>query len=74
MISVFENKERQLHTTRSWNFLGLETQEGVPSDSIWNVTRFGEDAIIANIDTGSVFSFVLCHCFLLRLCWCCVFL
>ncbi|XP_022965240.1 subtilisin-like protease SBT5.3 [Cucurbita maxima] len=52
VISVFESKERQLHTTRSWDFLGLETQEAVPSDSIWNVTRFGEDAIIANIDTG----------------------
>ena len=65
VISVFESKERQLHTTRSWDFLGLETQETVPSDSIWNVTRFGEDAIIANFDTGSIF-FVLCLCFFVR--------
>lgn len=53
VISVFESKERQLHTTRSWNFLGIERQQEIPSDSIWNVTRLGDDTIIANFDTGS---------------------
>ncbi|TYK19384.1 subtilisin-like protease SBT5.3 [Cucumis melo var. makuwa] len=52
VISVFENKARKLHTTRSWNFLGVENDIGIPSNSIWNAAKFGEDVIIANIDTG----------------------
>lgn len=58
VISVFESQERQLHTTRSWNFLGIERKEAIPSKSIWNVTRFGEDTIIANFDTGSFYSII----------------
>ncbi|KAM5582766.1 subtilisin-like protease SBT5.4 [Rosa sericea] len=52
VISVFLNKGRKLQTTRSWNFLGLERNGLIPSDSIWKKARFGEDTIIANIDTG----------------------
>ncbi|MCL7022812.1 hypothetical protein MKW94_029665, partial [Papaver nudicaule] len=53
VFSVFENKGRQLHTTRSWNSLGLESESGeVSSLSAWNVGRYGEDTIIANLDTG----------------------
>ncbi|KAE8650093.1 hypothetical protein Csa_009608 [Cucumis sativus] len=52
VVSVFENKERKLHTTRSWHFLGVESDEGIPSNSIWNAGRFGEDTIIGNLDTG----------------------
>ncbi|KAL6204173.1 hypothetical protein ACLB2K_021441 [Fragaria x ananassa] len=52
VISVFLNKGKQLQTTRSWNFLGLERNGLIPSDSIWKKSRFGEDTIIANIDTG----------------------
>lgn len=53
VVSVFMNKGRKLHTTRSWNFLGLEEHNGViPSSSMWNKARFGEDVIIANLDTG----------------------
>ncbi|MCL7040579.1 hypothetical protein MKW94_008467, partial [Papaver nudicaule] len=53
VFSVFENKGRQLHTTRSWNSLGLESGSGeVSSLSAWNVGRYGEDTIIANLDTG----------------------
>ncbi|XP_050371390.1 subtilisin-like protease SBT5.4 [Argentina anserina] len=52
VISVFLNKGRKVQTTRSWNFLGLETNGLIPSDSIWKKARFGEDTIIANIDTG----------------------
>ncbi|CAA7409587.1 unnamed protein product [Spirodela intermedia] len=51
--AVFPNEGRQLHTTRSWNFLGLESSGGVvPEDSIWKKARFGEDTIIGNLDTG----------------------
>ncbi|KAK9152339.1 hypothetical protein Syun_010648 [Stephania yunnanensis] len=52
VISVFLNQGRKLHTTHSWNFLGLEKDGVIPSDSIWAKARFGEDTIIANLDTG----------------------
>ncbi|XP_022932411.1 subtilisin-like protease SBT5.3 isoform X2 [Cucurbita moschata] len=52
VISVYENKGLKLHTTRSWNFLGVENDGGIPSDSLWNLSRFGESTIIGNIDTG----------------------
>ncbi|KAL9243889.1 hypothetical protein vseg_017726 [Gypsophila vaccaria] len=53
VISVFPNKGRKLHTTRSWSFLGLENNNGeVPPNSLWKKARFGEDTIIANLDTG----------------------
>ncbi|XP_038713491.1 subtilisin-like protease SBT5.3 [Tripterygium wilfordii] len=53
VISVFQSNERKLRTTRSWGFLGLETKSGeVPRSSVWNKSRFGEDVIIANLDSG----------------------
>ncbi|XP_057956786.1 subtilisin-like protease SBT5.4 [Malania oleifera] len=52
VASVFPNNGRKLHTTRSWDFLGLEKDGEVPPLSIWKKARFGEDAIIGNIDTG----------------------
>ncbi|XP_023005316.1 subtilisin-like protease SBT5.3 [Cucurbita maxima] len=52
VVSVFECQARTLHTTRSWNFLGMEKHEGIPSTSIWNIARFGGDTIIANFDSG----------------------
>ncbi|RZC65947.1 hypothetical protein C5167_009636 [Papaver somniferum] len=53
VFSVFENEGRQLHTTHSWNFLGLESESGDVSPlSAWNIGRYGEDTIIANLDTG----------------------
>ncbi|XVF81390.1 hypothetical protein PTKIN_Ptkin15bG0151300 [Pterospermum kingtungense] len=52
VVSVFINKGRKLHTTRSWEFLGLEHNGVVPSNSAWNKARYGEDTIIGNLDTG----------------------
>ncbi|XP_074374645.1 subtilisin-like protease SBT5.3 [Apium graveolens] len=52
VVSVFLNKARKLHTTRSWDFLGLEHNGVVHPSSIWRKARFGEDVIIANLDTG----------------------
>ncbi|XP_019158640.1 PREDICTED: subtilisin-like protease SBT5.3 [Ipomoea nil] len=53
VISVFLNRARQLQTTRSWEFLGLEGEGGVIHDgSIWKKAKFGEDTIIGNLDTG----------------------
>ncbi|KAE8690137.1 hypothetical protein F3Y22_tig00110925pilonHSYRG00008 [Hibiscus syriacus] len=56
VISVFLNKGRKLHTTRSWEFLGLEQSGFVASNSIWNKARYGEDTIIGNLDTGETLS------------------
>ncbi|KAL6137073.1 hypothetical protein ACLB2K_062368 [Fragaria x ananassa] len=52
VVSVFLNKGRKLHTTRSWDFLGLEYNGVTPPNSVWEKARYGEDAIIANLDTG----------------------
>ena len=52
VVSVFLNKGRKLHTTRSWDFLGLENDGAIRSSSIWKKARFGEDTIIGNLDTG----------------------
>ncbi|CAL9151447.1 unnamed protein product [Musa hybrid cultivar] len=53
VISVFPNRGHTLHTTRSWDFLGLERNGRVPPSSIWARSRFGEDVIIGNLDTGA---------------------
>jgi len=50
VVSVFLSKEHKLHTTRSWEFLGLQ-RNGV--NSAWQRGRFGENTIIGNIDTGN---------------------
>ncbi|KAL5798166.1 hypothetical protein ACOSQ2_002986 [Xanthoceras sorbifolium] len=52
VVSVFLNQGRKLHTTHSWEFLGLENHGSVSSNSIWKKARYGEDTIIGNLDTG----------------------
>ncbi|XP_073224343.1 subtilisin-like protease SBT5.4 isoform X2 [Cicer arietinum] len=43
VVSVFVNKGHELQTTRSWEFLGLENNNGVVlKDSIWEKARYGE--------------------------------
>ncbi|ERN19112.1 subtilisin-like protease SBT5.3 [Amborella trichopoda] len=52
VVSVFPDKLRELHTTRSWHFMGLERDGRVPKKSLWHQTNFGRDVIVANLDTG----------------------
>lgn len=52
VVSIFPNKRRKLHTTRSWGFMGLEDDGVIRLSSIWEKARFGEDTIIGNLDTG----------------------
>ncbi|MFS7929506.1 putative cucumisin [Helianthus anomalus] len=52
VVSVFLNKGRQLHTTRSWDFMGLEDNGIISSSSIWKKATFSENTIIGNLDTG----------------------
>ncbi|KAF2303561.1 hypothetical protein GH714_019172 [Hevea brasiliensis] len=51
--SVMLNRKYELHTTHSWEFLGLENNNGAATkNSIWKKAKYGEDVIIANFDTG----------------------
>lgn len=52
VVSVFLNQGKKLHTTRSWEFMGLESHGEIRANSLWKKARFGEDTIIANLDTG----------------------
>ncbi|CAA6670116.1 unnamed protein product [Spirodela intermedia] len=52
VLSVFPNRLRKLHTTKSWEFMGLEKDGAVGPYSIWARAKYGQDVIIANIDTG----------------------
>ncbi|KAJ3679065.1 hypothetical protein LUZ60_017076 [Juncus effusus] len=52
VVSVFPNRGYKLHTTRSWQFLGLERDGMIPTNSLWTQAKFGEGTIIANLDTG----------------------
>ncbi|KAK1296854.1 Subtilisin-like protease SDD1 [Acorus calamus] len=52
VVSIFPDKNAKLLTTQSWEFVGLERGGRVPVDSIWSKARFGEDIIIATLDTG----------------------
>ncbi|KAJ1703480.1 hypothetical protein LUZ63_003259 [Rhynchospora breviuscula] len=52
VISVFPSRGYQLHTTRSWQFLGLESDGKVGSNSLWSKAGYGKDTIIGNLDTG----------------------
>jgi subtilisin family serine protease len=58
VISVFPSKNRRMHTTRSWDFLGMEgksTQGGgtiPPPSSLWKEANYGQDTIIGLLDSG----------------------
>ncbi|CAK7331058.1 unnamed protein product [Dovyalis caffra] len=52
VVSVFLNWGRKLHTTHSWDFMLLEKNSVVYPSSLWKRARFGEDSIIANLDTA----------------------
>lgn len=53
VVSVFQSRAHQLHTTRSWEFLGLQHPSGaVSQDSLWTKAQYGEDVIIGVLDTG----------------------
>ncbi|GAY45976.1 hypothetical protein CUMW_093460 [Citrus unshiu] len=47
VLAVIEDQRRQLHTTRSPQFLGLRNQQG-----LWSESDYGSDVIIGVFDTG----------------------
>ncbi|KAK3133626.1 hypothetical protein QOZ80_6AG0538980 [Eleusine coracana subsp. coracana] len=52
VVSVFPNRGHRLHTTRSWEFMGMEKNGRVKAGSIWAKAKFGQGVIIGNLDTG----------------------
>ncbi|CAO2206446.1 unnamed protein product [Urochloa humidicola] len=52
VVTVLESKLLKLHTTRSWDFMDLERDGQILPDSIWKHAKFGQDVIIANLDSG----------------------
>ncbi|XP_059629034.1 subtilisin-like protease SBT5.4 [Cornus florida] len=55
VVSVFKNELLQLHTTKSWNFLSLENNNGAADlNSLWTKAKHGEDIIIGNLDSGVI--------------------
>ncbi|WVZ10816.1 hypothetical protein V8G54_015346 [Vigna mungo] len=52
VVSVFLNKRRKLYTTHSWEFMDMTRGGVVPSESVLRKARYGEDSIIAHLDTG----------------------
>lgn len=52
VVTVMQDTLVQLHTTHSWDFVGLAS-DGQPN-SAWALDgRFGDDTIIGNIDSGN---------------------
>ncbi|CAN0890863.1 Subtilisin-like protease SBT5.4 [Linum grandiflorum] len=54
VVSVFLDRGRKLHTTRSWDFMSLENHRGAESTpgSLWKAANYGEGTIIATLDSG----------------------
>ncbi|KAI9394217.1 hypothetical protein POPTR_005G067200v4 [Populus trichocarpa] len=52
VLSVFRNQISKLHTTNSWDFLGLERDGEISADSMWLKAKFGEGVIIGTLDFG----------------------
>ncbi|KAJ4812317.1 Subtilisin-like protease SBT3.6 [Rhynchospora pubera] len=54
VISVIPNRKFAAHTTRSWDFLGLDYSSN--SNSLLQKGKYGEDTIIGVIDSGNLVS------------------
>jgi len=58
VVAAFESRVNKLHTTHSWNFLGLEISKSSSksssgrSSSLWRKAKYGADVIIGHIDSG----------------------
>lgn len=64
VVSVFESRMLELHTTRSWDFMGLtlDHDAAVPSFPL----IYGNDVIVGILDTGH-FPAIRCEKFSLML-------
>ncbi|KAL6640315.1 hypothetical protein ACP70R_022164 [Stipagrostis hirtigluma subsp. patula] len=51
VVSVKPNTQHKTHTTRSWEFLGLDYYQASTSDLL-NKAKYGEDVIVGVVDSG----------------------
>lgn len=51
VISVKANTHHKTHTTRSWDFLGVDYYQSSSSDLL-RKAKYGEDVIVGVVDTG----------------------
>lgn len=58
VVSVIPNHIHKLHTTRSWDFIGIHHS---CSRAGFNESNLGEGTIIGVIDSGSNYTFILLH-------------
>lgn len=58
VISVFRSKTLRLHTTRSWDFLGLTLSSSSSTSTAGTPLQlaYGEDIIVGIFDTGLLIS------------------
>jgi hypothetical protein len=54
VVTVKPNIFHETHTTRSWDFLGLDhNQQPAQQPGLLKEAKYGEDVIVGVIDTGS---------------------
>ncbi|CAO2038007.1 unnamed protein product [Urochloa humidicola] len=52
VVSVKPNTHHEIHTTRSWDFLGLGYDQSSSSSDLLKKAKYGEDIIVGVLDTG----------------------
>ncbi|XP_044442044.1 subtilisin-like protease SBT3.9 [Triticum aestivum] len=52
VVTVKPNTFHETHTTRSWDFLGLEHNQGPQQPGLLKQAKYGEDVIVGVIDSG----------------------
>ncbi|CAN6251110.1 unnamed protein product [Urochloa humidicola] len=52
VVSVKPNTHYKTHTTRSWDFLGLDYDQSSSSSDLLKKAKYGEDIIVGVLDTG----------------------
>lgn len=67
VVSVFPNRPNKLHTTRTWEFLGVANRDDPQSGALWQLAEYGQDIIVGMLDTGVYYGLLgvcraLCVC------------
>ncbi|GJM90828.1 hypothetical protein PR202_ga07146 [Eleusine coracana subsp. coracana] len=52
VVSVMLNTHHKTHTTRSWDFLGLDHYQSSRSSNLLKKAKYGEDIIVGVVDSG----------------------
>lgn len=56
VVSVIESKEYRMHTTRSWEFSGVQ-QDNPNLNDLVSRANYGKDVVIGMLDSGNFFFF-----------------